>query len=239
MLEPKSTILTPFQKEVLVFFANLKDSQHFFLTGGMALAEFYLGHRKSFDLDMFTSEKELILPFSRVLEEEMQKVFSVQVTKRFETFVEYEIAIKTESIKIQLVYDSPFHLDSPSESIFGVKINSYKDLTTDKLQAFFGRMEPRDAVDLFFILKTEDFWQLCQQAQQKDPGFDLYWLAIALSKVKDFPDDIKQWPVEMIVEVDVPGLKKYFSNLSAQIMDNIHALKKITAQTLGQSVDNQ
>jgi len=37
------------------------------------LAEFYLGHRKSFDLDLFTSEKELILPFSRILEEEMKK----------------------------------------------------------------------------------------------------------------------------------------------------------------------
>ena len=65
MLEPKAAVLTPFQKKVLEFFAGLKDSQYFFLTGGMALAEFYLGHRKSFDLDMFTSEKELILPFSR------------------------------------------------------------------------------------------------------------------------------------------------------------------------------
>ena len=83
MLKPKSAVLTPFQKKVLEFFSSLKDSKHFFLTGGMALAEFYLGHRKSFDLDMFTSEKELILPFSRVLEEEM--ILDVDVTdlKRF------------------------------------------------------------------------------------------------------------------------------------------------------------
>jgi len=155
MLKPKSGVLTPFQKKVLEFFSNLKDSKHFFLTGGMALAEFYLGHRKSFDLDMFTSEKELILPFSRVLEEEMKKVFSVTVTRRFETFVEYEIGVKdkSESIKVQLAYDSPYHLDSPSESALGIKINSFKDLVTDKLQAFFGRMEPRDAVDLYFILR--------------------------------------------------------------------------------------
>jgi len=94
----------------------------------MALAEFYLGHRKSFDLVMFTSEKELILPFSHVLEEEMKKVFSVTVTRRFESFVEYEIGTKdkSESIKVQLVYDSPYHLDSPSESTLGVKINSYR-----------------------------------------------------------------------------------------------------------------
>ncbi len=69
MLKPKAVVLTAFQKKVLEFFSSLKDSKHFFLTGGMALAEFYLGHRKSFDLDIHTSEKELILPFSRVLED--------------------------------------------------------------------------------------------------------------------------------------------------------------------------
>ena len=72
MLKPKN-VLTPLQKEVLAFFSKIKDSTYFLLAGGSALAEFYLGHRKSFDLDMFTSEKELILPFSRILEEEMRK----------------------------------------------------------------------------------------------------------------------------------------------------------------------
>jgi len=228
MLTPKAAVLTPFQKKVLEYFAGLTDSRHFFLTGGTALTEFYLGHRKSFDLDMFTSEKELILPFSRVLEEEMKKVFSVTVTRRFETFVEYEIGAKdkSESIKVQLAYDSPYHLDSPSESTLGVKINSFKDLVTDKLQAFFGRMEPRDAVDLYFILKTEDFWQLCRQAAQKDPGFDFYWLAAALAKVNEYPDDIRRWPVEMILDVDVPDLKKFFSELSTKVMDKIKDSKK-------------
>ena len=75
ILKPKGGILTAFQKKVLEFFSSVKDSKYFFFTGGMALSEFYLGHRKSFDLDMFTSEKELIIPFSRVLEEEMKKHF--------------------------------------------------------------------------------------------------------------------------------------------------------------------
>lgn len=228
MLKSKAAVLTPFQKNVLEFFSGIKDSEHFFLTGGMALAEFYLGHRKSFDLDMFTSERELILPFSRALEEEMKKVFSVTVTRRFETFVEYEIGTKdkSESIKVQLAYDSPYHLDVPSESALGIKINSFKDMIADKLQAFFGRVEPRDAVDLYFILKTEDFWQLCQQAAQKDPGFDLYWLAAALSKVSEFPDDIRRWPVEMIKDVDVKSMKRLFAELSVKVMSKIKDSKE-------------
>ena len=87
-------------------------------------------------------------------------------------------------------------------------------------------MEPRDAVDLYFILKTEDFWQLCQQAVQKDPGFDLYWLAAALAKVNEFPDDIRRWPVEMIIDVDVTDLKRFFSELSKKVMDKIRDSKK-------------
>jgi len=225
MLKSKK-ILTPFQKEVLTFFSKIKDSTYFLLTGGSALAEFYLGHRKSFDLDLFTSEKELILPFSRILEEEMKKQFSVTVTRRFETFVEYEIGKEKESVKLQLAYESPFRLEPPIESPLGVKINNYKDLTTDKFLAFFQRAEPRDAIDLFFILKSEDFLTLSQQAAQKDPGFDLYWMAVALARVSEFPDDLKRWPVEMVLEVKVQNLKKLFSDLSAKIMDEMKKSKK-------------
>jgi len=48
-------IITKLQKEILFIFSKLADSRIFYLTGGTALAEFYLGHRKSFDLDLFTT----------------------------------------------------------------------------------------------------------------------------------------------------------------------------------------
>jgi len=193
MLKSKG-IITDLQKEVLLSFSNLMDSQHFYLTGGTALAEFYLGHRKSFDLDLFTAEKGLILPFSRVVEEELKEKFSVNIVRRFETFIEFEVSKIDERIRVQLAYDSPFRFEKPIDSHLGVKVNDYKDLIVDKFLAFFGRAEPRDAVDLFFILKREDFWELTRLASKKDPGFDLYWLAIALEKTKDFPDDINSCP---------------------------------------------
>lgn len=57
-------LLTPIQTACLAVFATLPDQTHFYLTGGTALAEFYLGHRLSFDLDFFTAEDALILPVS-------------------------------------------------------------------------------------------------------------------------------------------------------------------------------
>ncbi len=224
MLEGKG-IISDLQKEVLLSFSDLMDSDNFYLTGGTALAEFYIGHRKSFDLDLFTSEKGLILPFSRVVEEELREKFSLNVVRRFGTFAEFEVGRVEERIKVQLAYDSPFRFEKPADSNLGVKVNDYKDLIVDKFLAFFGRIEPRDAIDLFFILNKEDFWELTKLAPKKDPGFDLYWLAVALEKTKDFPDEIDRWPVEMLVEVKVEELKGMFLNLSKKVMDKVKELK--------------
>jgi len=215
-------IITDNQRQILTFFSSLPDSQFFYLTGGTALSEFYIGHRLSYDLDLFTSEKELILPFSRLMEEKLKtRDFTTTLIRRFQTFVEFEIGKEQDKTRVQLAYDSPFQFDHPVNSDIGVKINDYKDIVVDKLLAFFGRAEPRDAVDLFFILKKEDLWELTNLAFQKDPGFDFYWLAVALEKVKDFPDDIERWPVKMLIKVEAKELKELFSTLAKKIMDKI------------------
>ncbi|MDH5185458.1 MAG: nucleotidyl transferase AbiEii/AbiGii toxin family protein [candidate division WOR-3 bacterium] len=91
-----------------------------------------------------------------------------------------------------LGFDSPFRFSARVDSEYGVKVSDYKDIIIDKLLAFFGRAEPRDAIDLFFILKKEDVWKLLEMAPQKDPGFESYWFTMALEKVRQFPDDINQ-----------------------------------------------
>jgi len=227
-LLPKSKgILTELQKKLLRTFSKVPNSDIFYLTGGTALAEFYFGHRRSFDLDIFTAEKGLIVPFSYALEEEFKQYFSLKVMKRFETFVEFEATDEKETIRVQLALDSPFRFDKPYDTEIGIKVNSYKDLVVDKLLAFYGRAEPRDAIDLYFIFKREDLWELVKLAKQKDPGFDLYWFAIALNKVKEYPDDIKDWPVEMIEEIDIKELKKSFSRLTNEVMYKIKSCKAL------------
>jgi len=47
-------ILTTLQSKFLEKFFNL--TQEFYLTGGTALSAFYLKHRNSIDLDLFTHE---------------------------------------------------------------------------------------------------------------------------------------------------------------------------------------
>lgn len=227
MLKGKG-IISDFQQDILRGFSQIPDSQQFYLTGGTALAEFYFGHRLSYDLDLFTSERGLVLPFSRIVESDLHNNLpdkaAVSVIRRFESFVEFEVATIEESIRLQLAYNSPFRFDQPVQSEYGVFVNDFRDITVDKFLAYFGRSEARDAIDLFYILQQIDFGELIELASKKDPGFDLYWMAVALEKVKMFPDDIKRWPVSMISEIDIHDLKSLFSKLSQELLQKIRKI---------------
>ncbi len=180
-------IISNFQTELLSSFSRIKDADNFYLTGGTALAEFFFAHRKSFDLDIFTVEKQLIIPFSRVVEEELKETYNVLVIRRFETLVEYEIARDQEKVKLQIAYDTPFRFGPPEDSELGIKVNDFKDLIVDKLLAFFRRSEPRDAVDLYFILQRESLWNLTELPPKRTKVLIYTGWAQHLRKLRTFP----------------------------------------------------
>lgn len=219
-------IISLFQKEFLITFGKIADASSFYLTGGTALSEFYLAHRRSYDIDLFTGENGLIFPFCNMMGKHLvSEGYIVQTLRRFESFAEFDVKRDTESIRVQLAYDSPFRFERPQMSELGVNVNDYKDIMVDKLLAFFGRWKHRDAVDLFFILKSEPLESLLELAKQKDPGFDLYWFGAALKEVESFPDDIAQWPVDMLVALDARELKEVFRRLFLEIMDRVKKKK--------------
>lgn len=58
-------------------------------------------------------------------------------------------------------------------------------------------------------------------AAQKDPGFDLYWFAVALDRAADFPDEAERWPVQMRRPLDPRNLKDTFQHLALGLMERI------------------
>ncbi len=211
--------LTPLQKEFIEILASLPEKDQFYLAGGTALSEYYLGHRFSFDLDYFTGTENLILPLSYQIENVCrEKGLSLKVVRRFSTFVELLVEKDKDSLKVDLALDSPYRFETPEFSSEGIYINDYPDLRTDKLLAYFGRAEPRDAVDLYFILQKESPDLLLEQAAQKDPGFDLYFFAIALNRCESFPDEIERWPVKMLQPFEPRELKRTFLDWAVRLM---------------------
>lgn len=212
--------LTPLQKEFMELLAKLPNKEQFYLAGGTALSEYYLGHRLSFDLDYFTGTENLILPLSYQIETACQQQrLGLKVIRRFSTFVELLVEKRNESLKVDLALDSPFRFGPPVLSNEGIYVNDYSDLRSDKLLAYFGRSEPRDAVDLYFILQKESPEALLEQAAQKDPGFDLYWFALALNRCGNFPDEPERWLVKMIQPFEPRQLKQTFLDWAVKLLE--------------------
>ena len=214
-------LLTPLQREFLQAFSRLQDADQFYLTGGTALTEFYLGHRLSFDVDLFTAQVELVLPVSLQVEALRRPDWQVSVTRRFSTFVELLVTGGEESLRVDLALDSPFRFEPPCPAEVGIRVNGERDLCVDKLLAYYGRSEPRDAVDLHFILQRYGTDDLLAWAAQKDSGFDLYWFAVALNRVAEFPDELERWPVRMLMAMDPRQLKGRFVELASQLMSRV------------------
>ncbi|MBI5199004.1 MAG: nucleotidyl transferase AbiEii/AbiGii toxin family protein [Nitrospirae bacterium] len=186
-------ILTDLQKKILNIFSDLPDKEAFYLTGGTALSALFLKHRKSHDFDFFTGVEELIIPFSQRLESSLKKQgLKVERLRGFHSFVELSVNSSEDSTIIHLATDSPFRFEQPAvcEEFSGIKIDSLIDIATNKFLALFGRAALRDFIDIFFLIK-ERFSknELIEKARQKDPGFDLYWLGVAMERINDFPDD--------------------------------------------------
>lgn len=202
-------IISKVQKEILSIFSKVSDSEHFYLTGGTALACFYLKHRKSNDLDFFTNSQELLLPFSRRLEEMLKtKKMDIQRQRAFHSFVELLVKREEESTIIHLAEDALFRLEETKEfpEYPGLKIDSLVDIAANKLLALFGRATLRDFIDVYFLVKKAKFTfeDLMDKARIKDPGFDLYWLGVALERINTF----KESSPEMLLLVEPVDFKE-------------------------------
>lgn len=218
-------ILNSLQKELLLEFSGVPDQKNFYLTGGTALAEFYLKHRKSNDLDFFTSKDEIILPFCAKLESSLKaKGFSVERSRGFNSFVELFIGKTSRQTIIHIAQDAPFRFEPTKEvSEFpGLRIDGLKDLASNKLLALFQRATLRDFIDIYFIVNDGHFSreELLALAKEKDPGFELYWLAVAFERINTFSQDAPDIHL-LIKPCTLERLKEFFNNWRGQINKNL------------------
>jgi predicted nucleotidyltransferase component of viral defense system len=217
-------ILTNLQKKILHSLSLLPDKDAFYLTGGTALSAIFLKHRRSNDLDFFTNTEELILPLSQKLEASLIKEgFKIERLRGFHSFVELSVSSDNDSTVIHFGLDSPFRFEQPSDfdEIPGIKVDSLIDIATNKLLALFGRAELRDFIDIYFLVKKHfNKVELVEKAAQKDPGFDLYWLGIAMERINDFTDDSPDLHL-LARSCTMNDLKAFFRNWKKDILKEI------------------
>jgi len=175
-----SKVLTGMQEQVLrLLFEKGLGERGYYLTGGTALSEFYLQHRYSDDLDLFTREiKAPDADFPDMRNWLISSGFTITNAQLQPEFVRFFVRQEKESedaLKIELARDAGAML-APPLRIDKMIVDSFEDISVNKICAIYGRMPPevKDFCDLHFILNTSGFSieYLLARARENQADFD-------------------------------------------------------------------
>lgn len=186
-------------------------TNNFYLTGGTALAAFYLEHRYSEDLDFFSENEFDILNldifFNKIKKELNISKIDFQQSYNRNLFFLY---FGKEILKTEFTY-FPFKRMQEGKFDNNIQVDSLLDIAVNKLFTIYQRSKARDYIDLYFICRQEKFLirDLIKKAKIKfDWHIDPIQLGaqfIKASEAKDYPRMIKKienkkWQVFFIKE---------------------------------------
>jgi len=205
------TVLSDFQKKTLNLFKRSVLAKSYYLAGGTALAEYYLQHRKSEDLDFFTQEElniSSLKKFSTALAKsiELDKV-EYQHGYGLYTFFFYP---KGEVAKYKIDFGQyPFGTIEPLKVIDGVKVESLYDIAVDKAHTISVRPRSRDFIDLFLILQEKKEWRFRDLTKKAQEKFELVVDPLQLGGNLLLVRQLADLPI-MLKEVDLKKVKEFF-----------------------------
>jgi len=194
--------------------------QQFFLTGGTALSAFYLAHRLSKDLDLFSIEDFDSLELEKLIEQIATATNTIATTKvKTKTYNEIYLENRKKGWvqRIDLVKEQPL-IFGKRKRIDDIIVDSLENISSGKILAIYGRFEPKDYLDLYFIVKETglDFFSLFEKTKKKDLGLNEFYFANMISDVKNlknFPKTIKPFDKKELID--------FFLNLSDKLFKKI------------------
>lgn len=163
----ESEILTPPQKAILALVAEEAFLGSFYLSGGTALAAYHLRHRTSDDLDFFTPDAPDILflhAFSERIKQALEAT-AVSFQRLYDRNL-FQFSTPTGELKVEFTR-YPFPQFEVPSVIKSVRVDSLRDIAANKLMAMLDRFDPKDFVDLFFILQKFSLEALRRDAEIK------------------------------------------------------------------------
>ncbi|MEW6619092.1 MAG: nucleotidyl transferase AbiEii/AbiGii toxin family protein [bacterium] len=174
LIENKNYYASQTQREILLqLMTHPTIEESFFLTGGTALAVFYLHHRVSEDLDFFTLHSldlaEIDFWIRRMWPQNGIKI------KESPNFLSYLI----NEIKVDFVIDSLSNKENRQKVLLENKhyllVDTINNIFSNKFCTIASRTEPKDFIDFYFIHRSfprEDMDKLYHSARMKDAIFE-------------------------------------------------------------------
>lgn len=215
------TGLTPRQKQFLDVAVNspyiLKT---FYLSGGTALSSWYLHHRESDDLDFFANTVFEYDPIKKWFRQFQEKIgfkhasfdedygfLTVNLRYPDDTFLKIDFSHYTKN---QILTGNKWN---------NFTIDSFYDITVNKIDTVATTPRTRDYVDLYFISKTEPLVldKLIFDASKKfAEEIDPVKLAKNFLKVSEYTDFPK-----MLVPFDPKLMEKFYIELAKSLKKEI------------------
>lgn len=197
----ESNILTKTQLQLLeIIGENSSLREMFYLTGGTALAGFYLKHRHSEDLDFFSEQEfdaSFMPPFFKSIQAKLG-IISVDIQQSFNRNL-FFLHLKDEIIKTEFTY-FPFPRIEKGLIIMQMQVDSILDIAVNKLFTIYQKPRARDYIDLYCILSQKG-WSMEELIQKARIKFDWHieYLQLGAQFIKaadtaDLPRMIKDIP---------------------------------------------
>lgn len=202
--------LSTLQMDFLTAF--FQREHRFFLTGGAALVGFHLGHRETYDLDLFTLDDVVNEGFSVVQDVAQQMNASLESLQTSPDFRRLLLRRNDDVIVIDLVRERVAQT-SPEKLLVGaIRVDPPEEILANKLCALLSRSEIRDLVDVR-ALETLGYSleNALVAAQQKDRGLTHAQLAWVLQQIELGEDLIPPG------DVSRQELQDYLNNLIVRL----------------------
>lgn len=212
-------ILKPWQIKVIELVAQTSELNNFYLTGGTALAGFYLHHRISDDLDFFSFEDfdKVFIHHFAVKIKELLDSSEVNFSRLFDRS-QFFFKAGEEEYKVEFT-KYPFEQIKESAIINKLRVDSEKDIAINKLMTIVDRFDPKDFADMYFLLQKYPLKELREGVQKKfKTNLDPIVIGSAFVNVKR----IVALP-KMTKALTIEELKDFFSNeankLSPEVLE--------------------
>lgn len=198
-------------------------TRKFYLTGGTALAEFHLHHRKSEDIDLFCESEEVNQSAVEAFLKKITFKLKVSQIKKSQMLglVSYKLVYEDkQELKVDFNY-YPFPRISVGLKYKNLDIDSLEDITANKVHTIFMKPRSRDFIDLFCIFKTQkyDLNRVILDAKAK---FDWHIDPVTLSSQFLKVGDIMDFP-EMLIPFNHQDMERFFLEKAKELKKEIFA----------------
>ena len=195
--------------------SNTTLTKRFYLSGGTALAGFYLYHRYSEDLDFF-SEDEIDVSAIQTFFHKVKKTLGIKTIDFQQSFNRnlFFLHLSNGVLKTEFTY-FPFSPIELGPIQYGVQVDSLLDIAVNKLFTIYQRTQARDYIDLYCICKGKDYTinNLIKKAKIKfDWHIDPIQLGTQFVKAQEAPD----YP-RMISKIDPQTWQQFYIQQAEQL----------------------